>query len=734
MILKIICTILLIGSLGGLLNAQDCDYEPSSKVVKLLDKSKNTKKYSSDERFDMMMEAIELDENCLPCLQYLGNSSFKRSKRNGASFIPAINYYEKLIAQCPEYHSNPYYALGAMCYASQEYDKAKLYFDKFIHFPADDETKFKKNYDKKYEDVKAVLPHIDFWQEFYDSDIDITPKRVLGVSSNDDDYLPTISADGEIMFYTRKIKKKSLGDTRARNVELFCWSHREDINTNFDDGEPLPKPFNIGSSYGGATISVNNKEMYIAAKNPVPNNKDNIDIFKTEYHFQYDEKAGKNIYKWSELELLGTNINSENGWESQPSLSGDGQMLFFAAVNATTTPDSRGNQSHDILVSHRQEDGTWGPSRSLGANINTEGQEKAPFMHSDSRTLYFSSNGHFGRGKMDIFYTKLKEDGSWTDPKNIGHPINTNEDEVGLIVSADGEEAYFFSRREKGAKGYDIFSFKMPAKHRPEKVMVLKGELKDENNNIVTDATIELTYAESKVTKEIKVSDDDGRYATIINIQKNENVVLTVKKEGIAFNSRVVARKDEALAAAKKENDEYILKATNNSNNSSTTNQPSNQNNSSNSERINTPNKATERTVKGITNNFKKSPSVIKLAIFTEIIKPNKPFVINDIFYKTNSSEIDEESKLILEQFAKYLLDNSQMRIEIRGHTDNIGSNSDNLALSMDRAFEVKGFLEKHGVSGNRITAKGYGETKSIASNDTVIGRSKNRRTEFVVK
>ncbi len=696
-----------------LMVAQDCEYEPSGKVAKLLEKVSNTKKYSSDDRYDMMQDALEIDEDCLPCLQYLGNASFKRAKRRGTSFVPAINYYEQLVEKCPEYHSDPYYALGAMCYASQEYDKAILYFDKFIHFPADDPSKFKKNYDRKYNEVKEVLPHIDFWKEFYSNEESIKPVRVLGVSSNDDDYLPTISADGEIMFYTRKLKKKSMGDAVSRSVEVFCWSHRDDINDTFDDGEPLPKPFNVGTSYGGATISVNNKEMYIAAKNPVPSNKDNIDIYKTTYEYQWDEKKGKNVYQWTDLELLGPNINTENGWESQPSLSGDGEMLFFAAVNATTTPDAEGNPSHDILVSYRQEDGTWGPSRSVSSVINTKGQEKAPFMHSDSHTLYFSSDGHYGRGKMDIFYSKLLEDGTWTTPKNIGHPINTADDEVGLIVSADGLEGYFFSRKESGARGYDVFSFAMPKKHRPEKVMVLKGVLLDENNEVVKDATMELTYAKTKETKRIEVSNEDGKYATIVNIERNEDVVLTVKKEGIAFNSRVVARRDEALAAARNKEDKTNQETT---------------------REVMTLPKVAGRTVTGITNETRKTPSVIKLEIVAEKIKPNKAFVINDIYYKTNSTEIDEESKLILEQFALYLQDNPSMKIEIQGHTDNVGSEQDNLSLSEGRALEVKHFLENHGVPSNRVSATGYGESKPIASNDTEAGRAKNRRTEFVVK
>lgn len=698
--------------------AQSCDYEPSSKAAKLLEKTKDKKKYDSSERFEMMEEALDIDEECLPCLHYLGSASFKRAKRGG-SFGPAEQYLKQLVALCPDYHSEPFYFLGAISYATQEYDAAQEYFDKFIHFPADDESKFKKNYDKKYEEVKEVLPHIQFWKEFYESDLVLDPKRVEGVSSMGDDYLPTISADGEIMFYTRKTKKKSLGDSYARDVELFYWSKRPDINADFDGGEPLPKPFNVGTSYGGSTISLNNKEMFIAAKNPVPSNQENVDIFVTLYALVYDDVAKKKIYKWSELTLLGSNINTDSGWEAQPSLSGDGQMLFFTAVNGTTMPDSQGNQSHDIMVSNRTPSGEWGPAKSISSVINTKGQEKSPFMHSDSRTLYFASDGHYGRGKMDIFFSKLKDDGSWTEPKNIGHPINTKEDETGLIVSADGEEAFFFSRKEKEAKGYDIFSFTMPEKARPEKVMILKGEIKDENNEAIKGATIELTYAESKDTQSIKVDEDDGKYAAIVRLENNESVVMTVKKEGIAFNSRVVAKKDPTIVSKSKEDIARVetlegasAKGTGEIKNDITV----------------------KREIIKSTLKRKKRPAVVKLEIFTEEVKPNKPFVINDIFYKTNSSEIDEESKLILQAFAGYLDDNPTMRIEIRGHTDDQGTDSDNLALSMDRAFEVKGLLERNGVDGKRVTAKGYGESKPVSSNTSAEGRAKNRRTEFVVK
>ncbi|NNE55050.1 MAG: OmpA family protein, partial [Flavobacteriales bacterium] len=434
-----------------------------------------------------------------------------------------------------------------------------------------------------------------------------------------------------------------------------------------------PKPFNVGTNYGGATISVNNKEMFIAVKNPVPENAENIDIFSTKYEFVTDEKTGEQSWKWTPLESIGDHINTALGWEAQPSLSGDGQRLLFAKVDATTIPDRNGNPSHDLFLCERQADGSWATPQPI-SSLNTDGQEKSPFIHSDSKTLYFSSNGHKGRGGMDIFYCKMNDDGTFTEPKNIGHPINTQEDETGLIVSADGEVAYFYSRRIEGARGFDIFSFQLPEKAKPERVVVLKGSVEDEAGEPVTDARVKLNYVQSKEIQELDVNEFDGSYATIVNVERGEDVLMSVVKEDLAFNSRVVANRDN-----------------------------------------------------------EKPPSVVKLEVETHPISTNKAFVINDIYYSTNSADIDRSSKLILDEFALYLQENPSLYIEIRGHTDDVGSDSDNLALSMDRAFEVKGYLERQGVNGKRIQAKGFGESKPMSDNTSEEGRAKNRRTEFVI-
>jgi outer membrane protein OmpA-like peptidoglycan-associated protein len=256
----------------------------------------------------------------------------------------------------------------------------------------------------------------------------------------------------------------------------------------------------------------------------------------------------------------------------------------------------------------------------------------------------------------------------------MGVPINTEGDEIGIVVTADGEVAYFGARNFKGSKGYDVFQFDMPEKAKPEKVMILKGEVKDDKGEPVKDAKVVLNYNESKTTEEVKVNADDGKFATIVRVEKNEDITLNVKGENLAFNSRIVARKDEP------------------------------------------------------------KPSVAKLEVTAPVKEANKAFVINDILYATASANLQESSKLILADFAKYLQENPTMLVEIRGHTDDVGDAGKNKSLSAERAFEVLNYLVGAGVNSKQLSYQGFGEEKPIADNATEVGRMKNRRTEFFIK
>jgi len=657
--------------------AQNCDYEPSKEVAKLVEKAQSPKKYDTpDDRIRFAKQALDLDGECLPCLFVLGEQEYLKAEKSGASYEVASGYLESLAEKCPEYHVNVYYYLGAIAYQDRIYDKALEYFEKFTHFPSDDPSKIGADYNDNYLAVSGALPQIKAYNQLYNGNkgFDLKIKKVQGISTKEDEYLPLLSPDGEIMFFTRYSVVPNPNSRTPLEKEEFNWSRRKSENDLFDEGSPLPPPFNVNGSFGGASVSLDNKELIIARTNPNKMNAKNFDLYSTRFQ-RVQKEDGSYEYVWSELVNLGPNINTPDGWEAQPTLSGDGKILIFTAVRKECM-GVRGGFSHDLFISHRQSDGTWGPCKPLPKNINTEGDEKGGYIHPDSHTFYFSSNGRsIGAGGLDFYYAKMNPDGTFSDIKNLGKPINDENDQVGLVVSTDGELAYFGANKYMGEKSYDIFQFQLPTAVRPEKIAIVKGEAKTVGGNPAANASVTLNYSESKNEEEVKVNEDDGTYAAVVRMTGKEDIVLKVEGEDIAFNAKLIAKKEEPITG-----------------------------------------------------------KVLKVDVETPIVEANKPILLNDIYYAVSSSKINEESLWILEQFAEYLQEHPGWLIEIRGHTDNVGDEKANETLSLQRANEVMNFLSSKGVPEKQMTAKGYGESKPVATNDTEAGRAKNRRTEFVIK
>lgn len=327
----------------------------------------------------------------------------------------------------------------------------------------------------------------------------------------------------------------------------------------------------------------------------------------------------------------------------------------------------------DIFISERQPDGTWGPARSF-IEINTSGKDKSPFLHQDSETLYFVSSvsgDRQGIGGTDIFYVRMNDDGTWGEPKNIGYPINTQDDEIGIFVSTDGELAYFSSR--KGGR-WNIYSFELYEQARPQKVIIAKGNLTDDKGEPVKDAKIQVSYANSDKVEEVEVKGEDGSYAVVIKNDEPSDVMITVKKEGHAFDSQLISEKTVEKGETVKAQDLEVRK-----------------------------------------------------------IEVGKPYTINDILYNTASAELSATSKFILRQFATFLKENPTAVITIQGHTDNEGDPNENLELSQRRAEGVKAYLVALGISAKRLNAVGFGETQPKVENTTEANKAQNRRTDFVI-
>ena len=653
--------------------AQDddaCTMPTDKQILKLLDGA--AKANDPKERHAKLKSTLEIDAECVECNFRLGLSASRIAREAGKGFANAVKYFEAVEARCPQYHSDLPYTLGMMRYADGDYAGAARALQAFREFPTDDAKRVSKSYDKQYKEVEAMMPELEFHAEFYRNTGDLNPVSVTNVSTPQDEYLPMLSPDNEMLFFTRKRQERAKGDLVARDVEELMEARRKGPDAEFNSGRVLPDPFNTGDSYGGVTISVNNKEMFVTVCGP-PNSEGyrNCDIHRSHFNSTFNLDAGGQEWEWYGLDEVGDAVNGPGSWESQPSLSGDGRTLYFATRR-------EGARGADIFFSTRDVKGQWSTAQPV-PGINTEGDEKAPFMHADSRTLYFAAkpaengSGHRGIGGFDIFFSKLSDDGSWTKPRNIGHPINTDQDEHGLVVSADGRTAYFASGRYKGIGGLDIMRFPLPKDVRPDEVLIVKGEVKDEKGQAVRGAIVEVKYMDSRKTEILKADSVDGRYATVVRLKPGSDVVLTVKKEGHVFDSRSFAIEDTVR--------------------------------------------------KGVT---RVDMSVQRIAV-------NQSYRVNDINFATNSAEITKASELILDELMGFLKENPTIKIRIEGHTDNVGRHEDNMALSNDRAFTVMGYLQEHGIAAARLTFKGQGPTKPVAPNETPEGRARNRRTEFVI-
>ncbi len=239
-----------------------CGKPTDKKIVKLLEEAVKAK--DGGERHGKLKATQEVDPNCAECLFQLGISAYKRAKESGVSMDASLKYFEQLKTQCPEYHADMDFYMGSIFYANSDWTKAKKSFDAFMRFPSEDQSKFSKDQDKKYKDVEEVMPELEFMADFYRNTAAGKATVVAGVSTPNDEYLPNLSPDNELIFFTRVRSVQPKGELVTRKVEELTWSKRTSSTSpgmtganGFDGGVPLPEPFNMGDSYGGVTISVN---------------------------------------------------------------------------------------------------------------------------------------------------------------------------------------------------------------------------------------------------------------------------------------------------------------------------------------------------------------------------------------------------------------------------------------------------------------------------------------------
>lgn len=264
------------------------------------------------------------------------------------------------------------------------------------------------------------------------------------------EYFPTVTVQDSLLIFMRK-------DGILR--EDFFYSIISPNNTSI--AQPLSDSLNLAAKKGAPSLSSDLNTLYYSAEYN-ENGFGRYDIYKVT-----KSKTG-----WSLPKNLGQNINTD-WWESAPSISPDGQALYFSS----NKPGGYGGI--DIYVSYKNERGGWKQAVNLGAGINTAGDEQTPFIHADNKTLYFSSTGWPGFGGADLFVTYKKVNGSWAKPINLGYPINTNENEQSVAISSNGKEGYIASDRPDSRGGLDIYKISLPDFARANKTLYFNGYIND---------------------------------------------------------------------------------------------------------------------------------------------------------------------------------------------------------------------------------------------------------------
>lgn len=374
---------------------------------------------------------------------------------------------------------------------------------------------------------------------------------------------------------------------------------------------------------------------------------------------------------WSRPEKIEGSVNTD-AWEAQPSLSADGSLLLFVSDR----PGGFGGK--DIWACRRSLSGKWGKPVNLGEAINTPGNEISPFLHADGRTLYFSSDGRPGMGGIDLYRVQLDENGKWGEVKNLGYPINTPDNEGAVSISLDGKTG-FFAKSLKGQPDLDIYTFPVYEAIAPFPVTYVQGNIYDEKTNKMIEARAELIDLATGRPVAILTNCEDGSY--LVCLTAGKDYALNVNKEGYLFFS-----------------ENFALQKAN----------------------LNDP--------------FQLDVPLQPIEPVSETGKTErKPVILKNVFFATASAELLPTSTNELDRLYQLLEDNPDMRVQINGHTDNVGGDEDNQKLSEARAKAVYAYLLEKGVSAERLKYKGFGETRPIAENDSATGRQQNRRTEFEV-
>ena len=468
-------------------------------------------------------------------------------------------------------------------------------------------------------------------------------------------YFPALTADNRFLLFTGRPSDSS-------GEDLYISRQSKDGQP----GEPQPISPVINSSFneGAGTISGDGKTLVFASCDR-PRAIGNCDLY-------ISRRTGNN---WSPPQNLGSNVNSVE-WDSQPSLSADGRTLYFTSTR-------RGGQGQeDLYVTTLQTDGSWSPAQNLGAPVNTPGKDMAPFIHASGTTLYYVTDGLVGMGGLDVFRCeKNPVGGSWSEPRNLGYPLNTFENEASLFIASDNQRGFCSRTRLSQEPGtnvrlvrerpVELFSFSVPNQVKARETSTYtQGRVFDAITKKPLKAEVKLYDLDTDALTQFVTSDPEyGDYTVVLN-------------EGHQY----------AMYAAA---DKYLLKSL------------------------------------SFDYSDQHSFNPLTLDIYLEPVRAGRSVVLNNLFFDTNKYDLKPQSRTELNRLIEFMRQYKDVQIEVSGYTDNVGTPEANMLLSQRRAQAVVEYLGSHGIAAARLRSKGYGETHPLAPNDSEMHRRQNRRIEL---
>lgn len=570
------------------------------------------------------------------------------SFNNSGNSERAIYCLKKLESLNPEYNPWIYNYMGNAYMDLGKLSNAYSYYQKFNKYIPDEPknmsdkhlAKNRMEYAKKSYQIRSATPTM------------AEPTAMTTVNSLSNDYTPQVNPLGTRLYFTSVrqggFDNKKEGNNNHWGEDVY---YSDLIGEVWNEPVLMPEPINSMADDFGASFTGDGQTMvYVRC-----GTKESIG--GCDLYISHLEGS-----KWTEPKNMGNVVNSK-AWDSQPTINSDGTKIIFSSTR------EGGYGESDLFLTEINHLGDWGIPRNLGSTINTPLSDKSPYLASDGKSLYYASEGHPGYGNSDIFYS-LFENAKWSNPINVGAPINSKGDDTNFSISASGM-AYFASSRLDN-NNYDLFTVELPDHLKPKASVVLQGLVTNANNSEPIGAVV---LIEDLVTGELialnKSNEITGEYLIVLPAGRSYSVSAT--KDGYFFYSQSFDLPKDA------------------------------------------------------------SYQEITKDILLEPIEKGTKVVLNNIFFESGRAELKPISYVELNKAVQLLKDNNTMVIEVGGHTDNVGSEDLNAKLSQSRAAAVVDYMVLAGVESSRLQAKGYGESVPIADNSTEEGKKANRRTEFVI-